>query len=298
MSSLRPKSSPRRRDRARLALPLAVVIGIALAFAPAALADSAMSANWAGYAAHRSGIKFKRVFAAWRQPTATCTPGMPSYSSDWVGLGGFSENSSALEQIGSEVDCSIGGRVLSSVWFEVVPAPSHTIRMKVSPGDQLSASVTVIGHAVTMTINDLTRHRSFTRTVHALTVDASSADWIVEAPSECGGQSFCRLLPLANFGSTTFTRARAVRRDGKAGGISSRGWGTTKITLANSNRRFVANSGTANGAQALPSSLSANGSSFTVTFQAPTSTTTTQPTTSGGAPNSSVLVRPRLIAAR
>ena len=35
--------------------------------------------------------------------------GRESYSAVWVGLGGYSENASALEQIGTDADCSRSG---------------------------------------------------------------------------------------------------------------------------------------------------------------------------------------------
>src|SRR5665213_168941 len=102
---------------------------LVLLVAPAALADTTRSSNWAGYAVHGSHTSFRRVFGAWRQPAATCTAGTPTYSSVWVGLGGYSTTSQALEQIGSEVDCSASGRVVSSAWYELVPAASRNIRM-------------------------------------------------------------------------------------------------------------------------------------------------------------------------
>ena len=87
-------------------------VGGALVAAPAALADSVQSSNWAGYAVHRGGVRFKRVTGTWRQPRVTCVGGRATYSSVWVGLGGYSESSQALEQIGSEVDCNARGRMV------------------------------------------------------------------------------------------------------------------------------------------------------------------------------------------
>jgi hypothetical protein len=176
--------------------------------------------------------------------------------------------------------------MVASVWYELVPAPSHTIRMKVNPGDTISAAVKVIDRTVTVSLHDLTRDKSFTRTVTVPKVDVSSADWIVEAPSECRGSSFCRVLPLANFGSATFTAARAVSTTGNTGSISNSRWGTTEITLAGSAHHFVDNRNGAIGAQASVSSLSANGSSFTVTYASSTATTT-PPVTQDPAPPAS-----------
>jgi hypothetical protein len=46
----------------------------------------------------------------WVQPKVTCTAGQPSYSAFWVGLGGFSTDAQALEQIGTESNCDSRGR--------------------------------------------------------------------------------------------------------------------------------------------------------------------------------------------
>jgi hypothetical protein len=263
-------------------------LALVLLGAPAALADSTRSANWAGYAAHGSHVSFHRVFGAWRQPAATCTAGTATYSSVWVGLGGYSQNSSALEQIGSEADCRASGQVVSSVWYELVPAPSRNIRMTVAPGDYMTASVTVNGPDVHLQIADVTRRTSFQRTVHVSQLDVSSAEWIVEAPSECSSNASCQELALANFGSAQFSRATVVKTGGYHGSITDRRWSTTKITLATSGRGFIANPATA--ATAAPSTLTAGGSAFTVTYAtAPGSGSTAA---QGSFRTASVLTRP------
>ena len=278
-----------RRHRS---LPAALgALALVLALAPAARADSTESSNWAGYAAHGSHLSYHRVFGAWRQPAATCTSGTPTYSSVWVGLGGFSMSSPALEQIGSEVDCTASGRVVSSAWYELVPAPSRNVRMTVDPGDYLTASVVVTGHDVRLEIDDVTRHTSFTRSVPVSLLDVSSAEWIVEAPSECSGTSSCQELALADFGSTQFSRATVITSAGHKGTIDDRRWTTTKITLASGGRRFITNSGTA--ATASPSTLTAGGSAFTVTYgSSPGTGSGVPPTATSSARTASVLVRP------
>jgi hypothetical protein len=252
----------------RIRLPAALTVAVMLAIAaPSALADTASSSNWAGYAVHRAGIRFTRVSGAWRQPTATCTTGRQTYSALWVGLGGFSESSNSLEQIGSEVDCTASGQVSSSVWYELVPAPSRPIRMRVRPGDELLASVTVSGTRVAMLLDDDSTHRSFRRTFQMSAPDVSAAEWIIEAPSECVSQSTCQTLPLANFGSATFASAQAQAVGGHAGTISDPFWDQTQIKLTPGGRRFVANNGAGPTAgAAAPSALTVNGSSFKVKF--------------------------------
>jgi Peptidase A4 family len=239
----------------------------ALGAAPPAFADSATSSNWAGYAVHRAGVKFTKVIGAWRQPAASCTVGHQSYSAMWVGLGGFSLNSGALEQIGTEVDCTAAGKVSSTAWYELVPAGSQPISLRVRPGDALLATVTVAGHQVVMGLYDQTTNRSFQKTLRAPFVDVSSAEWILEAPSECISATSCQTLPLTNFGSAAFGLGQAVSTTGHLGTIVDPAWGWTRIQLTPGQHRYVVSQGS--GAflgAATPSGLSARGNSFGVTF--------------------------------
>jgi hypothetical protein len=240
---------------------------VCLAAAPAALADTAACSNWAGYAAHRSGVNFEKVSAQWRQPSVACTRGAQTYSAYWVGIGGFNPSSSALEQIGTEADCTADGRPVLSAWYELVPAPSTPISFALSGGDLIDATVTVRGHRVTVSLYDATRHRGYTHTLTARTVDTSSAEWIVEAPSVCAPGYSCHTLPLANFGAATFQSAGARTSTGRKGTIGSRAWGTTKINLLPGGRQFIAypDSGPPAGS-AGTSALRSRGSSFKVTY--------------------------------
>ena len=239
---------------------------LALGAAPAAAADSSESSNWAGYAVHHNRVDFTKVLGTWTQPTAVCTPGQPTYSSMWVGIGGYSISSQALEQIGTEADCTAGGREDSSAWLELVPSASQTLRIRVLAGDHIRASVSVAGRQVTLGLDNLTRHRSFTRRLRATQLDTSSAEWIVEAPSVCSVSS-CQTLPLADFGSTAFTAASAVTTAGHTGTIDDHRWTTTRITLAEGGRRFISGGGDAPSVTATPSSLSARDTAFTVTYR-------------------------------
>lgn len=249
--------------RRAAALTSALIVG--LTGAATASADTSASSNWAGYAIHHSGLRFRTVVGLWTQPTATCTGGRASYSSVWVGIGGYSVTSPALEQIGTELDCTAGGRVVSDAWYELVPAASHTTSLIVRPGDSMRASVAVTGNQVRLQISDLTRRRSFTRTLHATVLDTASAEWIVEAPSLCTTASDCQALPLADFGSAAVTGASATTTAGYRGSIADRHWATTKITLAEDARRFVGHPAS-RPILAQPSALSASGTGFTVSY--------------------------------
>jgi hypothetical protein len=230
----------------------------------AAHADTTTSSNWSGYAVHRSGVSFRHVTGTWTVPSADCASASPGYSAAWVGLGGYAVTSPALEQIGTETDCTAQGRVKADAWFELVPSPSHSLSLTVHPGDLVTASVTVAGDRVTVTLNDRTRKRTATKTSTDHTLDVSSAEWIVEAPSECVSTTACATLPLADFGTVGFGGASAQDAHGQTGPIDSRHWQHTEITLASSPARAFVSDGSTR--QAIPSALSASGHAFTVGF--------------------------------
>ena len=242
----------------------ALVAAAALTFAAPALADTTYSSNWSGYAVHAPGVSYREVSGSWRQPDVTCTRGSQSYSASWVGLGGYSETSNALEQIGTEADCNSQGQTVNGAWYELVPN-AVDVSMPVRPGDTIAASVAISGHRVVLTLADLTRGRGFSKTLVAGSVDISSAEWIVEAPSDCLGGG-CTILPLANFGSAGFTSAVAQSTNGVTGSISAPGWGATKLDLTPNGRRFVS-LGASAGVAAITSALRPPGTSFKVTYE-------------------------------
>src|ERR1700758_4949967 len=104
------------RARVRAAAAGAAAAALLATVAAGARADTITSDNWAGYAAHTSHVHFKKVTATWVQPKATCTRGEITYSSFWDGLGGYSVNSAAMEQMGTEVDCNADGTESLSAW--------------------------------------------------------------------------------------------------------------------------------------------------------------------------------------
>ena len=267
-------------------MTLALAVTGALGLAPAALADEGVSSNWAGYAVH--GASFRSVWASWRQPQVVCARGQTTYSAYWVGLGGFSQNAQALEQIGTDADCTSSGRATYSAWYELVPRASVDITsLTIRAGDRLSASVDVRGHAVKVRLANLTRGRTFARTVTASQVDTTSAEWIVEAPSLCDTQlSFCETQSLANFGTAQFADAKATTAAGHTGPIADAAWHQTAISLSGASggpdfgpQRFTRDR--SNGAGATPSALSASGSSFMVSYAASTPAAANAPTMPG-----------------
>jgi hypothetical protein len=280
-----------------------VVVVLAAVFALPGVADAASlkatSSNWAGYAARRVGVDFKRVSGAWTVPAVDCSaaPGA-TYSANWVGLGGYATGAQALEQLGTESDCSASGKATYSGWFEVVPDVASPAKLTIKPGDRMFASATVAPatRVVTLTLADLTRRTKATKTVAAAAVDLTSAEWIVEAPSLCFGSasSSCRQTALAKFGATGFTQARATTTTGHAGGLLDTAWNAVALTLSPEQTASDGGSGPGSGAggrapwgpggdddpgaastpattsgagSALPGALSIDGSAFGVTYQ-------------------------------
>ena len=165
--------------------------------------NAVTSSNWSGYAATGGTGAFTSVSASWVEPTAHCSSGT-QYSAFWVGLDGYS--SSTVEQTGTEADCS-GSTPVYAAWWEMYPGASHNFSSPVSPGDNLSASVTYIGGGkYTLKISDSTRGWSHTLTKSLASGKRSSAEVIVEAPC-CTGSG--GVLPLANFGTMSFTSSLA-----------------------------------------------------------------------------------------
>lgn len=262
----------------RAALALAAGGLVALALAAPAEGQTATSSNWSGYAAHSSHVDFRTVSGTWREPAATCTSGTETEAAFWVGIGGYSSSSTAMEQIGTELDCGADGSVSLSAWYELVPAASHTIHLTVAPGDLISARVTVVGRQVMLGLTDRTRGESFRRTIVASSVDTTSAEWIAEAPSDCTSSGDCTIAALTDFGAVAFSSTSARTTGGIGGDISDSAWTTTRLLLGytTQNRQFVARSSSAS---ATPSALASGGRSFSVAYAAPT---TADGTGSGG----------------
>jgi hypothetical protein len=239
-----------------------LVVAAALIAPAGAQAATGVSSNWAGYVVtpKAAGTKFKTVSGTWTVPQGDCSAGN-GYSATWVGIGGYRDSSSALEQTGTEFDCH-NGTAKYSAWFELVPDVSHDIAMTVRPGDVIDAAVTLNKTRVTIYLRNRTRGAVFRRTIAMARPDSSSAEWIVEAPANCNGSGQCVQLPISNFGAIAFSHASTTTARGTRGGITSPGWSQTQLTLSQANRfaRFASARGAA------PSPLSPDGAGFTVAY--------------------------------
>ncbi len=259
----------------RAFIGVAAALAAALVAAGGALAAAPeVSSNWSGYVAvapDGAAAIFSDVTGTWAQPKATCVSGRVDAAAFWVGLGGNSESSPSLEQLGTSVSCDGSSTTPTyEAWWEIVPAASVPIPLKIRAGDRVNAAVLVNGQTVTMSLKNLTRHTRFSKTM-TLTqpLDVSSAEWIAEAPSTCSPSGRCTPVPLTRFGNVTFTNAAAIANT-HPGTISDPTWIPTAIELitGGSTGRFFGNADPLGaGVGAVPSDLSTDGRSFSVTWQ-------------------------------
>jgi hypothetical protein len=235
-----------------------------------ALGQQRVSANWAGYVVRNptGSQTFSSVSGSWVEPSATGN----GYSSFWVGIGGAGQSHS-LEQIGTEANV-VNGQVRYDAWYELPPEASVPLSLAINPGDHISAAVTVNGTNVTVSLSDRSTGGSFTKTLQMSNPDTSSAEWIAEAPSAMSATGSLRVLPLANFGTVTFTDAFATA-DGHTGPISDPHWTADafKLTSAGLESSFAGVGGPTplgggSAAGAVPSQVASNGSSFSVSWVA------------------------------
>jgi len=220
------------------------------------------SSNWAGYAVtHRK--PFTSVTGKWVQPTATCADLSATYSAFWVGLGGFSANSFAVEQTGTLANCSDGSPSYTA-WYELYPRPPVMLRTAVRPGDTLSATVSVSKKTVVIRLKNVTTGRLFTKRLHMNRPDLGSAEWVAEAPSGCDYAGNCSTLPLTNFGTVAFSHGTATIK-GHKGRISDPVWSETTIELHGDLND--PNNPSQAGANAIPRALGPDGGSFAIDWQ-------------------------------
>jgi Peptidase A4 family len=179
-----------------------------------AAATAAYSTNWSGYAqaVSTSTGPYKAVVSTWKVPTVTEPKTGDQYSSDWVGVDGFSN--STLVQCGTEAD-NIGGTAVYDAWTEILPANEVVISgLTIHPGDTIMAYVKEISaNRWRMNVTDETTGVSGGRTV-SYTTPMTSAEVVHERPTV--GSSLASLAKTSNvtqdpaFYSTTINTTPAI----------------------------------------------------------------------------------------
>jgi hypothetical protein len=268
------RALPAAAATAALALAGGLGIDSTAASAETIGVQHAQSENWAGYVA-QSTIKFSSVSGSWTEPSVSDVSG-DGYSAFWVGLGGSRQQSQSLEQVGTSADV-VNGRTQYYAWYELLPAAETRLKLDIEPGDHISARVTVDGTNVTVSLSDDTTGQSVAKTLQMSNPDTSSAEWIAEAPATASQYGADEVLPLADFGTVTFTDASATAA-GHTGTIADPGWAIQQLQLATSTGSLADDGAVLSelglgqdaepSAGASPSRLSSAGSSFSVSYDA------------------------------
>ena len=125
---------------------------------------------------------------------------------------------------------------------------------------------------VLVQVTDRTRGTRFTRHLDVASPDLTSAEWIVEAPSQCSDSGFCPQLPLTRFRSLAFTNTYATGN--KVGGDDLEPELDRRPSLQLVPRSYRAfgdrndQASRAGGAGAAVSALTPDGTGFTVNWLA------------------------------
>jgi hypothetical protein len=233
------------------AVGLLVVAVVAVPSAARAAVGVQVTPGWAGYLVRAGADTFTEVRGRWVQPRVVCNrPG--SAAAFWIGLGGATRRSRALEQVGTSADCSSRAELSHSAWYQLWPGPAIELPIAVSGGDVIESALAVSGQIVSISLRDVSTGAAVLQNVRMRDPETDSAEWIVEAPAMCFVA--CTLLPLATFDRIRFTETSATAA-GHYGTISDARWASSRLKMGTARRPTLAT----------PSPLTDGGSSFAVT---------------------------------
>lgn len=210
------------------------------------------SDNWAGYAV--VGNAFTEARGSWRIPSVDCTVNPNGAASFWVGIDGWDNDT--VEQTGTESQCN-GYKLVTYAWYEFAPKAGVTIKsIRVSPGEDMEGEVRYVGSRFVVTLADLATGKYFRTSAMVPRAKRASAEWIAESNGYAG-------LP-------DFNAVRLGKDFTRAAGTNAATDATTSGPIGAFGRRVqVAILGNKNMDEAVPSFLSFDGSSFTVTYWNP-----------------------------
>jgi Peptidase A4 family len=180
-----------------------------------------------------------------------------TYISFWVGIDGWT--SSKQERIPT----AMAPVHPNYAWYEFYPKGSVNISsITVAPGDKISAAVTYGGSEFTITLTNETTGKSYSKSSKVSGAKRSSAEWIAEAPccTRSGG-----ILPLSDFGTVYFgddytgvSSTNDATDSSVSGAIGAFGSNVYESIMVS----------TSGADEAVPSSLSSDGTSFSVVWDA------------------------------
>ncbi len=233
---------------------------------------TATTENWAGYLVASSLSNPQPVFYEVDGSWIVQTPaghfyGTETYSSQWIGIGGWFSNT--LIQVGTESNAHNYYQNSYYAWYEMLPTSTQAgnssnvkiTSLAVHSGDVIDASISEYQSSSewTIYIQDVTTGQSYQNNFH-YSPDMKSAEWIEERPTVNGNYA-----NLANFGTAYFGPQytsgyynRAYDTNGYIYDINSLPYDS--ISMYDSSGTLMAS----------PSSLGSDGNSFTVTWHSST----------------------------
>jgi Peptidase A4 family len=166
-----------------------------------------LATNWAGFAQHtKTEGFFSAVRDTWKVPAVKTRKSGKQYASDWVGIGGYSNGN--LVQAGTS-EWNNGRSAQYNAWTEVLPESEVVLTgLRIHPGDVICTTVVESSpDEWLLTVDDVTTHRSQSRTVH-YRADGMSAEAIHERPSIDGQTSTLATTGAVVFDPGSFSTAR------------------------------------------------------------------------------------------
>ncbi len=172
----------------------------------ASTGHSAIStSNFAGY---EYEIAVRSVAASFVVP-AISTGSPDGSAATWVGVEDYSPGRVVLIQVGVSEGQDSGTATYHAIWSDTrLGYVARPISKTVRPGDLLAASVTLVRQSWRISLEDLTRGWSFTRTVTGLPVRPFHyAEWLQEDPKVLS-HPVANALPYPAVGLVSFEHLR------------------------------------------------------------------------------------------
>jgi Peptidase A4 family len=191
-----------------------------------------ISSNWSGFvvAQYVTGSAYTAARLTWMVPAVRYGRSYDSTrsaesSANWVGIGGFCEDSlcasvdDSLIQLGTEEDVSSAGETHYYAWYEKLPQYPTIIPLQIRPGDMVTATLscgdTCSQSEQTWILTMQNGARSWSSRVF-YSSSQLSAEWIEEAPTASS------VLPLADFATAHFVATAGA--DGQTPSPTSALW--------------------------------------------------------------------------
>ncbi len=221
------------------------------------ISSSVILPNWAGYVVSAWLNTIYVVKGSWKIQSVFAST-QPTYSVQWVGIGGYSSGDNTLIQTGTESDY-YNGQAHYLAWYEMLPATAIQLPKSVAPGDTVWAMVYLLpgtSNQWNITIADLTPPHTWTYYgVFSYSSSSTSAEWIDERPLINGAPSNLANFSGANYGLDYTGVANTSSECDRAMGCQTMGWfSPTELIMANSTGHILAT----------PSAVTSDGTSFKV----------------------------------